>query len=527
MTVLSKTLISFLTQPFYFQHFYINNLLPPTFYSKLMICNTIISSKRKEQGIILINKFLIEYISYLHYIINQLYILLVGKTMFSHTSDEPVKKEYKKLQVDKMPIFEIPEKLDYKVLLNTYFESHKKELAPIKLRKNKPVVSKEIKCPKCSAPHQYLYDNNGGRGQYRCKVCSTAFNPKNYFQKSVILKCPYCSKTLEKIKTRKDFYVHKCKNDECHFYKNNLSSMTKKEKKDFEDNPYNYKVRYITREFTFDYKPLSSKSPVKSKISLPNIMVSSHTLGLIMSYYVNYHMSSRQTASIMRDIHGIRISHQTVLNYADAVSHVVKPFVDNYDYELSNSFCGDETYIKVNGKWQYIFFFFDSVKKIILSHRVSPNRDTFSAVKALDDVLSKLKNIPEKLNFIVDGNPIYLLAQHFFASEGINFDVTQVIGLTNKDEVSKEYRPLKQIIERLNRTFKGSYRTTCGFNSAEGSVAFVTLFATYFNFLRPHSTLNHKVPVQLPELKALETMPARWCKLVELAQNFYISQATA
>ncbi|APM41134.1 transposase [Clostridium kluyveri] len=475
----------------------------------------------------MINEFLVKYIIYLHNMINLLFILLVGKPMFTPASDEPVKKEYRKLQVDKIPIFEIPEKLDYKVLLHNYFESHKKELTPVKPRKNKTIIPKEVKCPKCGAPHQYLYDNNGGRGQYLCKVCNTVFNPKNYFQKSVILKCPYCGKTLEKIKTRKDFYVHKCKNDECDFYKTNLASMTKKEREDFKNNPHNYKVRYITREFTFDYKPFSSKSPVKSKISLPKIMVSSHTLGLIMSYYVNYHMSSRQTASIMRDIHGIKISHQTVLNYADAVSHVVKPFVDNYNYELSNSFCGDETYIKVNGKWQYIFFFFDSVKKIILSYRVSPNRDTLSAVEALDDVLSKLKDIPKKLNFIVDGNPIYLLAQHFFASEDINFDITQVIGLTNNDDVSKEYRPLKQIIERLNRTFKGSYRTTCGFNSSDGSIAFVTLFAAYFNFLRTHSTLNHKVPVQIPVLQSLQTMPARWCKLVELAQDYCISQATS
>lgn len=39
------------------------------------------------------------------------------------------------------------------------------------------------------------------------------------------------------------------------------------------------------------------------------------------------------------------------------------------------------------------------------------------------------------------------------------FDITQAIGLTNNDKFSKEYRPLKQIIERLNRTFKGD----CGY----------------------------------------------------------------
>lgn len=136
----------------------------------------------------MINEFLVKYIIYLHNMINLLFILLVGKTMFTPASDEPVKKEYRKLQVDKMPIFEIPEKLDYKVLLHNYFESHKKELTPVKPRKNKTVVPKEVRCPKCSAPHQYLYENNGGRGQYLCKVCHTVFNPKNYFQKSVILR---------------------------------------------------------------------------------------------------------------------------------------------------------------------------------------------------------------------------------------------------------------------------------------------------------------------------------------------------
>lgn len=300
-------------------------MLPLDFQGKLLICKIKISSNRKEQATIVINKILIDYIICLHTIINQLYILLVGKTLFIPMSDEPTRKEYRKLQVDKMPIFEIPEKLEYKVLLEHYLQSHNKELPPVKPRKNKTVVPKEVKCPKCGAPHQYIYDNNGGKGQYLCKVCRTPFNPKNYFQKSVILKCPHCGKTLEKIKTRKDFYVHKCKNNKCEFYKSHLSSMTKKEKEDFKKNPQKYKVRYITREFTFDFKPLSSKSPIKTKVTLPKIMVTSHTLGLIMSYYVNYQMSSRQTAAIMRDIHGIKISHQTVLNYAEAISHVVKP----------------------------------------------------------------------------------------------------------------------------------------------------------------------------------------------------------
>ena len=78
----------------------------------------------------------------------------------------------------------------------------------------------------------------------------------------------------------------------------------------------------------------------------------------------------------MKDIHGVSISHQSILNYENSVALTLKPYVDYYPYELSDQFCGDETYIRVNGRWHYLFFFFDAVKKIILSYPVSPNRDT-------------------------------------------------------------------------------------------------------------------------------------------------------
>ncbi|WP_225353031.1 hypothetical protein [Lentilactobacillus parafarraginis] len=50
-------------------------------------------------------------------------------------------------------------------------------------------------------------------------------------------------------------------------------------------------------------------------------------LGLILSYYVNYGISAAKTAALMYDIHGIKISKQTILNYAQAVAANVRPFL--------------------------------------------------------------------------------------------------------------------------------------------------------------------------------------------------------
>lgn len=95
-----------------------------------------------------------------------------------------------------------------------------------------------------------------------------------------------------------------------------------------------------------------------------------------------------------------------------------------------------------------------------------------------------------------------------------------MIGLTNEDPISKEFRPLKQIIERLNRTFKGNYRSSHGFDAHHGSVTFVTLFAVYFNFLRPHASLESSVPVVVHELESLPNMPARCIKLIQLSKEY-------
>jgi transposase-like protein len=303
--------------------------------------------------------------------------------------------------------------------------------------------------------------------------------------------------------------------------------MSKEDKLRYKSRPCDFKLHYIYREFDISFEPLVRKSMQPTGVDLSKLYVSPHTLGLVLTYHVNFGLSSRMTAAIMREVHGVSLSHQSVLNYADATAHTIKPFIDNYKYNPSGSLCGDETYIKVLGKWNYVFFIFDAIKKVILSYPVSPNRDTVSAIKALDDALSKFEKLPDDLTFIFDGNPIYLLAQHYFAQHGINFDIKQVIGLTNDDAVSEEYRPLKQIIERLNRTFKGNYRPTNGFNSSDGSVSFLTLFVAYFNFLRPHSSLEGKVPIVLKELEGASNMPERWQKLIKLSQEYIKSQQTA
>jgi len=462
-------------------------------------------------------------------VIKYLCFLLFGK-VFTPKAEKCVDKEFMKLSVDPLPIFGDPtvqQIWQYTVLLENYREKHGKELKPVR-RRGGIIPPEEAVCPYCGAPPDYVYDNNGGRGAYWCKVCDSKFAIREP-SKDDVPYCPFCYHKLELIKKRKSFDVYRCHHAGCPYRQKKLSAMPPEQKSLFKKSPYLFKVRFIYRKFHFNFTPLSKQNEYVPLVDLPKITASPHVLGLILTYHVNYALSLRKTAALMYDVHGVKVSHQTIANYCDPVAPRIKPFVDHFPYGLSDSFCGDETYIKVKGRWQYVFFFFDTVKKLILSYRVQRDRDHVSAILAINDVLVKLRDapgeIPKKLNLVTDGNPIYLLAQQWFAQRDIFFDVTQVVGLTNDDPVSEEFRPVKQIVERLNRTFKGNYKPTAGFSAEMGAISSVTLFVAYFNFLRPHSAIDGRIPAVIPELESLPHMPAKWCELIRLGERFAIANA--
>ena len=207
--------------------------------------------------------------------------------------------------------------------------------------------------------------------------------------------------------------------------------MSDEEKKDFEDNSYKYKLHYYYRIFDLNIKSLKQDPEHPSAIDLSRIRNSKYVFGLAMTYHINYGLSTRQTASVLWDIHRVKMSHQTVANYSSAAARVIKPFVDNFPYELSEELAivGDETYIKVLGKNHYVFFIMDALTKIITSYPVFKNRDGIAAIKAIYSTLSKFKKIPDDLVMVFDGNPIYILAKHFFAQYGIHFDIKQELNL--------------------------------------------------------------------------------------------------
>jgi transposase-like protein/uncharacterized protein YbaR (Trm112 family) len=439
--------------------------------------------------------------------------------------DDTHSPEYQKFKTDKLPNVIKFEKQDYKSLLADYQLEHGKPIKPIR-RRNDREIPDGIVCPRCNAPHQYIYDNNGGRGEFLCKVCRQSFSSGVNAKAPLILACPYCGKTLQPIKDRKHFTIHKCVNLKCRYYLANLKKLPE----GLSVNDRNaYKLHYIYREFHINFFGMDLNSLPAYASSLKFTKKSAYIMSLCLSYHVGLSLSLRKTSQALKDIHNISISHTMVANYAHTAACVIKPFVDNYPYQRSDTFIGDETYIKVRGVKAFVWFVMDAVSRSVIGYRVSADRAVGSCILAMRLAFGQLKKLPDNFKFIADGYSAYPLAAQQFElrqTDPLAFDITPVIGLTNNDAVSKQYRPYKQLVERLNRTYKASYRVSCGYDNHDGANYAVSLWVAYYNFLRTHSSFggygHYRTLNQLPELAAADNMPAKWQILLRLGQETII-----
>jgi len=469
-----------------------------------------------------INKF-IESINYQLIALNEL-ISPIAKSAKKATYSKSFSKTepYANFIIDEPPI--VKEGHYRQLTFEEIVVASAKEIKPIKRRKP---FNYSGSCIHCGASNEYIYAHT--KTQKRCKVCLGTFTLHPNYHEEITHHCPHCERKLELVRNRSDYNVLRCHSDNCPFYIKNKKLLKSGEAQHLKTTSNSYKLRYHFRLFDFNIAEIKDNLPfsINSKIDLSKIHHSKYTLGLVLTYYVNYGLSSRKTSRILYEVHGIKISHQTIVNYAEATAAITESLNDSYPYELSNTITFDETYIKVKGKSNYVFFGSDTTKKIITSYRIFAHRSTRNAVTTLYQTFNKFPSRPPDLNIVTDGNPIYNASQVFFKMNDINFDLYQVIGVRNNDDVSRKWRVYKQVEERLNRTYKQNYYGTNGYGSLRNANIYMSLYVSFYNFLRSHSALKYKTPIQLDCLENNDLMPNKWLKLLSYTNELFLNSVYA
>ena len=320
-------------------------------------------------------------------------------------------------------------------------------------------------------------------------------------------------------KQRKEVTIYKCCNDRCEYRIRQMSKLNEKERELAKKTEFPVQaVATSTGSTTTTPTSLRPRARASRSSIWRRAYNGPNVLGLVLAFYVSFALSARKTALVLRSVFGISISYQSVLNYAAAAAFYCHSFNLTHKGSIDEISAGDEAYIKVMGKQHYVFFFISSKNLKITAYHVADSRETLPAIIAMNEAIRtadpKQSDHPRHRRepLVSCGDP---LPQRTERNRIVAH--RKVIGLQNLDSESEAYRPYKQLIERLNRTFKHHMRPSHGFNSVNGAVALVTLFVTHYNFLRPHMSLKWQVPIPLKELEGITTIQGKWAKILSLA----------
>lgn len=438
-------------------------------------------------------------------------------------NDKP--PHYREFRVDSirpLPAPKVTESVDWRTIKANKEQESGKLIKPVKVRSGKELPT-GCKCSCCGAPKAYLYLNNGKRGTpVRCKICDKTSTLQNTKRKSTIkYLCPHCSYALFKWKESQQATIYKCPNNKCDHYLANKSKLTQEEiamRTHQKYNP-NFKLHYQYREHHISPDDLKTVKPVnKTGIDIRKIYHNYHTLGLILTFSINFGLSSRLTKEALKGLFDISISHQTIINYINAAAAHLTDFIDDHLPIPKTTCAADETYIIVEGDWNYTWFIIDSETRAICGYNLSQKRNMQPALALLANCFGKPDCCTAPPDLITDGNPAYDTAvmayNDLIEKEPNKLSKRTVIGLKNLDEESTEYRCFKQLVERLNRTYKYHTRPRAGFKSFDGAVSLTTLFVAFYNFMRPHSARDKAPPVILNKLRDCRLLPEKWVALL-------------
>src|SRR3954471_15592154 len=125
---------------------------------------------------------------------------------------------------------------------------------------------------------------------------------------------------------------------------------------------------------------------------------------LCVRWYLGYKLSSRDLVEMMGE-RGIELAHTTILRWVQRYVPEFEKRWSQYARAIGGSWRCDETYIKVNGRWTYLYRAVDSAGDTI-DFLLSPKRDAVAAKLFLQLALRSGARIrPRVIN--VDGHQAY------------------------------------------------------------------------------------------------------------------------
>jgi putative transposase len=162
----------------------------------------------------------------------------------------------------------------------------------------------------------------------------------------------------------------------------------------------------------------------------------------------------------------------------------------------------------VNGNLRHLWNLMDHGTRFLLAIQVTKRKGGSEARCLLRHSLSRKAD--KKINLISDGLASYSQAVRALRRERFQIKHSQDRGLIQHNNNNR--------IERLNGSVRERFKTMRGLDSDESSSDFARGFASYYNYIRPHSALGGRTPAEAAGIGRVQ-QKNRWLDPIRRAKR--------
>jgi putative transposase len=219
---------------------------------------------------------------------------------------------------------------------------------------------------------------------------------------------------------------------------------------------------------------------------------------LAVLWRLRYKLSLRDVAEMFL-ARGFTFTHEAIRDWETRFAPLIAQQLRNKRHgQAGTSWYVDETYIKVHGKWCYLYRAIDHDGNVVDS-LLSEKRNMEAAKRFFKQAVAVVGHVPDQVT--TDGHTCYLRA------------IRETMG-SNVQHRTSTY--LNNRLEQDHRGIKQRYYPMCGFGTVEAAARFCCAFDELRNDLRPRRTMGEAVSL-LEQRRAFSQRLAALQTLIQAA----------
>jgi putative transposase len=207
----------------------------------------------------------------------------------------------------------------------------------------------------------------------------------------------------------------------------------------------------------------------------------------------------------------VKVGRSNILYWQNKFGEMINNFTKSFQLSYSFNIHADEVFFRAKGQRERNFvYYWDSIDydtKFLVADHISLVREESEANKFMKNIKERIKENP-----------------HFIHTDN-SYDYPPAIRKTfGRGKVKHVHFPAwkkrfkNNPIERYHNTIKENYKVMRRFQNERTALKFLRFFRSYYNFLRPHKTLNWQTPAEVAGFGKFS-----WWSLIKIKNLFNLN----